>query len=571
MTRRQIAFSVIASLLLIAFIVPALFHRIDFEQKTKVYVVAVDATRLEKFFQGEKLEATLTDYKNAGATTAVIHEKRGKYDESTIEYAKKAGLNIALSPDMTFADDGNLEELIQKYAVKYIKLQKGIWGKQYESYDKSSPVCDLIDRYDLTLILTENIMQLGNQQPRNYDDYIEAADGKILRAYTTYFTTNIEQKYYPAVYYQMFNSAYDRNTRFITVKQLEDKGYTEQENAQRTQENIRLFCDKMNSLGYRNEGEFNYNDYTPNRPLISAAAAAIAVFMIALILDLLFKKPIPYLLCITLGCAAIAFLATFILPESMLLLYPTAFATIAPCFGVAIFLIYIRKMKQHQGMATLLLSSAGLSLALIAICGGTMAALLSGPEYYLNNLDFRGVKASLTIPLVFAGALLLIWSYKKRSLAEYKELAIHTAKQFRWYHLLIVAAVAIIGYVYIKRSGNVNHISFFETNFRNWLTDTFAARPRTKDFLLAWPCFTLYIYYAKTNKAPLIQWIFGLGSALLFASSINTFCHSFTLAETMFLRVATGLLFGIVCSAAFYGLNLLILKLFSLLNQKTEC
>ena len=58
MTRRQIAFSIIASLLLIAFIVPALFHRIDFEQKTKVYVVAVDATRLEKFFQGEKLEAT---------------------------------------------------------------------------------------------------------------------------------------------------------------------------------------------------------------------------------------------------------------------------------------------------------------------------------------------------------------------------------------------------------------------------------------------------------------------------------------------------------------------------------
>ena len=540
MTRRQIAFSVIASLLLIAFIVPALFHRIDFEQKTKVYVVAVDATRLEKFFQGEKLEATLTDYKNAGATTAVIHEKRGKYDESTIEYAKKAGLNIALSPDMTFADDGNLEELIQKYAVKYIKLQKGIWGKQYESYDKSSPVCDLIDRYDLTLILTENIMQLGNQQPRNYDDYIEAADGKILRAYTTYFTTNIEQKYYPAVYYQMFNSAYDRNTRFITVKQLEDKGYTEQENAQRTQENIRLFCDKMDSLGYRNEGEFNYNDYTPNRPLISAAAAAIAVFMIALILDLLFKKPIPYLLCITLGCAAIAFLATFILPESMLLLYPTAFATIAPCFGVAIFLIYIRKMREHQGMATLLLSSAGLSLALIAICGGTMAALLSGPEYYLN-------------------------------LAEYKELAIHTAKQFRWYHLLIVAAVAIIGYIYIKRSGNVNHISFFETNFRNWLTDTFAARPRTKDFLLAWPCFTLYIYYAKTNKAPWIQWIFGLGSALLFASSINTFCHSFTLAETMFLRVATGLLFGIVCSALFYGLNLLILKFFALISKKTEC
>ncbi len=194
MTRRQIVISAIALLLLIAFIIPALFHRINFEQTSKVYVVAVDATRLEKFFPGEKMGNVLADYKNAGATTAVIHEKRGKYNESTIEYAKKAGLNIALSPDMTYAEEGNLEELIQKFSVKYIKLQKGIWGKQYESYDKSTPVCDIIDRHNLTLVLTENIMQLGNQEPRNFDDYIEAADGKILRAYTTYFTTNIEQK-----------------------------------------------------------------------------------------------------------------------------------------------------------------------------------------------------------------------------------------------------------------------------------------------------------------------------------------------------------------------------------------
>ncbi len=571
MTRRQIVFSAIAFLLLFAFIVPALFHRISFEQTSKVYVVAVDATRLEKFFTGEKLEKALADYKKAGATTAVIHEKRGKYNESTIEYAKKAGLNIALSPDMTFAEEGNLDDLVQKYSVKYLKLQKGIWGKQYESYDKSVPVCDIIDRHDLTLVLTENIMQLGNQEPRNYDDYIEAADGKILRAYTTYFTTNIEQKYYPAVYYQMFNSAYDRNTRFIVVKQLEDKGFTEQENAQRTQENIQLFCDKMDQLGYRNEGEFSYNDYTPNRPLISAAAAAIAVLMIAMLLDFIFKKTIPYLLYIALGCAAIAFSVTFVMPDSLLSLYPTAFAAIAPCFGVGIFLIYIRAMKHRLNLPLLLLSSAGISLFLISLSGSTMAALLSGSEYYLNNLDFRGVKASLTIPLIFAGALLLLWSYRKRSLAEYKELAIHTAKQFRWYHLLIVAVAAIIGFIYIKRSGNVSHISFAETNFRNWLTDTFAARPRTKDFLLAWPCFTLYIYYAKNNKAPLIQWIFGLGSALLFASSVNTFCHSFTLAETMYLRVATGLLFGIICSAAFYGLNLLILKVFDKLNKKKEC
>ena len=136
MTRRQIVLSAIALILLIAVIIPALFHRIGFEQESKVYIAAVDATRLEKFFHGDKMEAALSDYKKAGTTTAIIHEKRGKYNEETIKAAKNVGLNIALSPDMTFADDGNLEELIKNYSVKYIKLQKGICG-----FKRCSP-CD---------------------------------------------------------------------------------------------------------------------------------------------------------------------------------------------------------------------------------------------------------------------------------------------------------------------------------------------------------------------------------------------------------------------------------------------
>ncbi len=558
MTKRQKITIAIIAVLILSLILPTVVQRIAFEQQTKVFVAAIDATRLEKYFFGDALDQALLDYKSAGVTTAIIHEKNGSYNEPTIRAAAKAGLNIALSPDVTRATDADLERLVQDYDVKYIKLQKGLWGRSYDSYDKSAPVCEIIDKYDLTLVLTEHIMQLGNEEPRNFEDYLQAADGKILRSFSSYFTTNVDVKDYPAVYYQIYNSTYDRNARFITVKQLQDRGFSNEENAARTQENVRIFVDKMLSEGYTQEGEVNYNNYSVNTTLACAATAAIAVLMCALLLDLLWKKEIPYLMIGSIILAAIAFIATYLLPEELLNLYPTAFATLAPSFCVGIFLHFVRKCKDRFGFWALLGYSLGLSLLLILLSGGILTAILSGPDYYLSNLHFRGVKSSLVVPLLFGALLLLLFSYKTRSISEYKQLAIDTIKKIRWYHFLLLMVIAVIGFVYVKRSGNVNHISFFETNFRNWLTETFAARPRTKDFLLAWPCFTLYLYYVKYHKPLLLQWAFGFGSALLFASSINTFCHTFTMAETMFLRIGTGLLFGAVFSAIFLAANILI-------------
>lgn len=560
MKNRKILLGALALILFLTMILPAIIHRISFEQESKVYVASIDATRLEKFFKKDQMVDAMLQYKESGITTALIHEKQGKYNEDTIRSAKEAGLNIALAPDVTFASDAELERLVREYGVKYIKLEKGIWGRSYDSYDKSAPVCRILDRYDLTLVISENIMQLGNEEPRHFDRYIEAADGKIIRAYTSYYATNIDQKEYPAVYYQMYNSAYDRNTRFIMVKQLMDGGFTHAQNAERTQENIRLFCAKMESHGFVSEGEINYNHYTPNLRLTDAATAAITVLMIAFLAELLISKKIPYLLPIAVVVAGCAFGATYLLPESLLELYPTAFGSIAPCFNVGCFLAFIRYAKKRMNFFPLLLAGAGLSLALIFLSGAMMTALLGSPEYYLNMSEFRGVKATLILPLAFAGLVLLCWAYKKRTLAEYKEFILSLFKKVRWYHFLLLGIAGIIGFIYITRSGNVDRISFTETYTRNLLTEIFAARPRTKDFLLAWPFLSLYIYYAKANRSKLLQWGFGIGSALLFSSAINTFCHTFTLSDTMFLRIGTGLLFGVVFSALYLTVNHFLLK-----------
>lgn len=557
MTKRRIILSAFILILVAVFIIPAAAERVLFEQTTKVYTAAVDLTRTARYHDKDELSEILEGYKSAGVTTALIHEHRGTYPPDLLDAARDAGLGVALIPDLTTWLDADIERIVTEYGVKYIKLQRSTLTPKPQAKGKSESVCEVIDKYDLTLVITEDPMQLGNVEPLDFEKYYAAADGNILRSYHSYNYTNIDVMDYPTIYYQVYISAYDRNCRFITVKQLDDKGFTARENAERTIENIRLFCDKMESHGFVNEGTVDYNPYTSyieRRVSISAASAAAAVLMLALAIDLLLKNRVPYLTPAAVGISAAAFGLTFLLPESLVLLYPTLIAVFGPCFCMAILAAYIHGVKKRIGTIPLILSATALSLALIALLGTMLAALLGGTDYFLNLKLFRGVKLSLVVPIMFVIFLLVASEhkkvFKKRSLNDCKQLALNIFHKIRWYHIALLVFVAIACIVYVVRSGNVNRISFVETCIRNWLTEVFTARPRTKEIIAGWPCLILYIYFVKKDRAPLLQWIFAVGASTLYASAINTFCHVFTMVETMFLRVATGLLFGAIASAA---------------------
>ncbi len=561
MTKRRIILGAVAVLLIVAFIIPALVYRISFEQSTKVYTAAIDVTRLAKFFNIDQLPPVLEDYKEAGATTAVIMEHKGAYREDHIKAAHDAGFNIALVPDFTVERDADLMRICEQYNVKYIKLQNSIWKEKDEVPGKNTHIINAIEKFNLTVVVTETIYQLSNDRTESYDMYLEAADGNILRTFNTYNITNVDKMDYPAVYYQMYNSAYDRNARFITVKQLDDEGFTSPENAKRTQRNIELFCKKMESHGFVNEGTVNYNNYKPEVRPTHAAAAALGVIMLALMADWFIKKKIPYFTVIAICLSAAAFGVSFIMPSSLLTLYPTLLATLSPCFCIALTVKFLNKFKDKFGFVKLFTLTALVTVGSLTVSGGCVAALMAGPDWFLNNLLFRGVKLSLIAPIGFTIILIVASVYKKQTVADIKKIVVNIIKSLRWYHFVLIGAVALIAGIYILRSGNVNRISFFETNLRNTLTEYFVARPRTKEIILGWPCLALFIYYVKADKAKLMQWIFGIGASILFASIVNTFCHAFTLAETMFLRVANGVLFGVVFAVVALVINAIILKI----------
>ena len=616
-------------LLIICFILPAIIYRIYNEQQSKSYSVAINMNQISKLYKTTDIEQIVKEYKKSGATTAIIQEKNGMYSEKFLNIAKKLDMTIALVPDITNQSDADINEIIKKYNVRYIKLKvdndinnrknffaiKEIYNilkknefeidtnftdesqlnislflKRYEikytkfkrsvdngkasSVIKSKIIYDVIRENNLNVVLSETIMQLSNEHPFNYKNYLYASDGNVIRSLETYKNTNIKEMNYNELYYQMYNSAYDRNVRFISVNQLTDEKFSIEENAIRTQNSIRLFCTKMEKNGFIKDGKFNYKNYTPNRRFIFSIVAIISFYMIYNILNKntkFFKK------CLIISIPLIIFITLFI-PEKLLVYYPTIFAAIAPSFCLICSLRFIENNYKKYSFIKLCLYSSLISLLFFMVCGTIIMSMLSGADYLLNESFFYGVKLTLILPIIFVILLIIKNEYneiknKGYNLLSKKELIrlfIKFIKQIKWYHILIVSIIFITGAIYVIRSGNVSSISFFEIKFRNYLTEIFSARPRTKEIVIGWPCFIIYIYYKKHNLPKLLQYVLLLGTSILFASVMNTFCHVFTMTFTMYLRVLYGLLLGGIVSVFALVINYIFIKILNYFIQKNN-
>ena len=238
---------------------------------------------------------------------------------------------------------------------------------------------------------------------------------------------------------------------------------------------------------------------------------------------------------------------SFMAPEGIIALYPTLFAAIAPCFALTVAMTYIKIMKSRQNLFVLLITSAAISLFVLCLCGIVQSSLLSGLDYYVNSLIFRGIKLSLILPILYSAIVYAIIFIEKTDNYIVKTIEILNM-QIRVYWMLIAVVLGGVAAIYLIRSGNVTSISPIEAFMRNSITEFMAARPRTKEFLVGWPCLALFVYYAKNTDSKLFQWCFAVGSSILFASVINSFCHVFTSSAIIYSRVFNGLLIGFVVS-----------------------
>ncbi len=200
-----------------------------------------------------------------------------------------------------------------------------------------------------------------------------------------------------------------------------------------------------------------------------------------------------------------------------------------------------------QGVSVLAVTTA-LSLAGGLIVGGA----LSGSEYLLEMEIFRGVKASQLVPLVVMTGIYLYSFGYRRSRAEIKthlhfagDLKAILFEEIKIYYLVLAGIVGAIGYVYIARTGHETNItpSDLEMISRNFLEYVLLARPRTKEFLLAFPIIVSGFVFARFHLKKLI-YPAALGGMIGLTSVANTFSHLRTPIYLSVVRTGYSIAFG---------------------------
>lgn len=256
------------------------------------------------------------------------------------------------------------------------------------------------------------------------------------------------------------------------------------------------------------------------------------------------------------GSAGLAYAAPRLLQQGAAL----AAAILAPCWSVWVFAAAVRGVAGRWEIGALrLLGSAAAALAVsfaAALLGGLFTAgLISDSDFMLGLAVFRGVKLSQTLPLAFAGGLIFWTIYHEKDRGLRGDVAA-IASGFRKHALLkclvlavlLAAAIAI----FVLRTGNVKFsVPDGEQRLRNWLETVLYARPRSKEFLVAYPAFLAMFWVAARRFQNLIL-PFSVLAAIGFASAVNTFCHGRAPFVLSVIRADTGVLLGALLGIALF-------------------
>jgi len=251
--------------------------------------------------------------------------------------------------------------------------------------------------------------------------------------------------------------------------------------------------------------------------------------------------------------------AYLLLPNWIELIASFSSAVIFGCIAVTLYTKLSKDFADNLGRDTKLskiMIMAVMTLVLsvlIALIGGMFtAAPISSVNYMLEIDTFRGVKAAQLLPIAyFAIAYLAYFGFgnrkEKPGKLEFLDIKDMINTNVKVWMVLLAAVLGAVGAYYIIRTGHDSSIqvSSFEMLFRNKLEDYLVARPRTKEFLFAFPAIMLMVY-TSIRGFKLWPIIFGLGGVLGVTSVINTFMHIRTPLYLGFFRTGYSLLIGMM-------------------------
>ena len=478
----------------------------------------------------------------------------------------------------------------EQYGIKPQYLIAG--GEAVIGYDdgQEAIALDYLQRNGVSMGLIETNVQRQNIMQKGVEDIAAVTGYNAVRVFSVWDYIQFRYAYYgyegaEEIENTLYRAIVERNIRAIYFKPIKD---TDNYYAYIT--DMDVYRDMFQSLNQRlsahgiSMGSASVmENYQVSRLALLAmglGAGLGGVLLLNAVLSI--KRKWNLLLC---GGAALCVAAAWaVAPNAYRLVASFAGAVVFACLASAYFLRAAKgtALPADAGLGRILPRAMGIlaGAVLIALAGAMMtAAPLSSTEYMLELEIFRGVKAAQLLPLAFFCVLFLAYygffeKDRKANTLQFRDLLDDAIALMRWtipvWAILVAAVLGAVGYYYIARTGHETTVTVatVEVVLRNYLENLLLARPRTKEFLVAFPCVMLAVYCA-VRRLPFFTALFGLAGVIGLTSVCNTFMHIRTPLYLGFARTACSLALGIllgavyiICFEALYRLSLKIRKKF---------
>jgi hypothetical protein len=188
----------------------------------------------------------------------------------------------------------------------------------------------------------------------------------------------------------------------------------------------------------------------------------------------------------------------------------------------------------------------GLLAGLSIVLGGglVIAAFYGTSDAMLRLVPFSGVKLTLLLPPV----LILAHDLKKRIHPESMTDIINRPPL--WGELMLAGLLISAAVILTIRSDNASYVPGWEIRFRDLLERLLWIRPRTKEFLVGYPCLLICYMAERRGWIPNYREVLRIGASVAFASAVNSFCHFHTILPLTAVRVISGWCLGIAVGFA---------------------
>ncbi|MDX9887790.1 MAG: DUF5693 family protein [Anaerovoracaceae bacterium] len=422
---------------------------------------------------------------------------------------------------------------------------------------------------NVTMGLIENTTQLQNIMQYGVEDVAIASGYNAVRIFTVWPYIQNRYQYYgyegsKEIENTLFRAVVERNIRVIYYKpifEFEDLHtyVTDIEEYQTLFENLES---RLAAHGFEIGRATQMKNYQVN-PWLKIIAGIGSVLGALLLLRLLF--PIPRKWILGFGIAGVAGVIGMAMAMAELFELTAAFfsAVIIASLGISVFTAQARwaqdNLAQDEKVSKIIAVSifALLASVLVALLGGLMtAAPISSVNYMLEIDIFRGVKVAQLLPILYYILIFLAlfgYSESKKKVGRLEFLDLKELLNLRVKAWMVLVGIIILGLgaYYILRTGHNStlEVSSIEMVVRNKLEDFLVARPRTKEFLIAFPSIMMMVYCA-TRRWKLWTILFGLGGVIGITSVCNTFQHIRTPLYLGLYRTGYGLIFGILIGLA---------------------